>query len=115
MEDTNVVKVAIMGDRGVGKTSIIQQALYTEFKEEHNSTSSACCYNVTMFTSDKLFHVVLIDTPRFEENDLAPQNDWVKQYCYRRCSLFVLVYDVTKEESFGYVNRTILNRKLGEF
>ncbi|KAI0980973.1 hypothetical protein GJ496_006267 [Pomphorhynchus laevis] len=107
MTPCDVVRVAILGNQGVGKTSIIHQALYTEFTDNSFPTRIASYYNVTLFSRERLFNVMLIDTPSFQETDESHQHldhlDWVKEHCYRRCSLFVLVYDVSNDETFTHV------------
>ena len=102
------IQIAVIGDRAVGKTSIIRQWLYNDYSSSvpYGSTRLATYYFTSLFNGQRLFHIRIIDTPRFEEsNHSDPQQEWVRMYCFRRAHLFLLVFDIHREESFHYIKQ----------
>ncbi|CAF0804245.1 unnamed protein product [Didymodactylos carnosus] len=99
----DAIQIAVLGDKSVGKTAIIRQWLFNDFHIQYHETHMATYHFTALYNGDRLFHIRIIDTPRFEENDPDPQNEWVKLYCFRRCSLFLMVFDINREETFSYI------------
>jgi GTPase SAR1 family protein len=102
------IQIAVIGDRAVGKTSIIRQWLYNDYSSSvaYSSTHLATYYFSSLFNGQRLFHIRIIDTPRFDENNHTdPQQDWVRMYCFRRAHLFLLVFDIHREETFHYIKQ----------
>ena len=98
------IQIAVIGDRAVGKTSIIRQWLYNDFSSNYVSSRVATYHFTSMFNGQRLFHIRIIDTPRFDEtNTNDPQQEWVRMYCFRRAHLFLLVFDINREETFTYI------------
>ena len=98
------IQVAVLGDKAVGKTSIVRQWLSNDYCSTYMSTRLATYHFTSLFNGQRLFHIRIIDTPRFDEtNSSDPQQEWVRMYCFRRAHLFLLVFDVNREESFSYI------------
>ncbi len=98
------IQIAVIGDKAVGKTSIVRQWLYNDYSSTYLTTNLATYHFTSLFNGQRLFHIRIIDTPRFDEtNNTDPQQEWVRMYCFRRAHLFLLVFDINREETFNYI------------
>jgi Ras-like protein family protein 10B len=98
------IQIAVIGDKAVGKTSIVRQWLYNDFPSSYSATRLATYHFTSLFNGQRLFHIRIIDTPRFDDtNNTDPQQEWVRMYCFRRAHLFLLIYDINREETFNYI------------
>ena len=97
MYEPESVKVVLLGESGVGKTSIINQFTIKKFNPRCPSSVSA------QFTSK------IIDYPQFEKSIKFDIWDTVGQEKYRslarifynNAKVILFVYDITKEHSFN--------------
>jgi Ras-like protein family protein 10B len=98
------IQIAVIGDKAVGKTSIIRQWLFNDYPSSYSATRVATYHFTSLFNGQRLFHIRIIDTPRFDDtNNTDPQQEWVRMYCFRRAHLFLLIYDINREETFNYI------------
>ena len=98
------MQVVVIGDKAVGKTAIIRQWLYNDFSTLYSATNLATYHFTTLFNGHRLFHIRIIDTPRFGDiNNTDPHQEWVRMYCFRHAHLFLLVFDINREETFNYI------------
>jgi Ras-like protein family protein 10B len=98
------IQIAVLGDKTVGKTAIVRQWLYNDFSTLYTETNVASYHFTSLFNGQRLFHIRIIDTPRFDDtNNTDPQQEWVRMYCFRRAHLFLLVFDINREETFNYI------------
>ncbi|CAF0828442.1 unnamed protein product [Rotaria sordida] len=98
------IQIAVIGDKAVGKTSIVRQWLYNDYSSLYSTTRLATYHFTSLFNGQRLFHIRIIDTPRFDDtNNTDPQQEWVRMYCFRRAHLFLLVFDINREETFSYI------------
>ena len=95
-EDAKTIKVVILGESGVGKTSIISRFINDTFEEELVTTTGASYVSKSMKFSDK--NQVL----NFEIWDTAGQEKYrcLTQIFYKDASIAILVYDITNKDSF---------------
>ncbi|CAF0992134.1 unnamed protein product [Rotaria sp. Silwood1] len=111
------IQIAVLGDKAVGKTAIVRQWLYNDFSTLYSETNLATYHFTSLFNGQRLFHIRIIDTPRFDDtNNTDPQQEWVRMYCFRRAHLFLLVFDINREETFNYIKhiyREIVRVRLG--
>lgn len=110
------IQIAVLGDKGVGKTAIIRQWLYNDFSTLSTETNVASYHFTSLFNGQRLFHIRIIDTPRFDDTNTDPQQEWVRMYCFRHAHLFLLVFDINREETFNYIKhiyREIVRVRLG--
>ena len=93
-KQTHAVKVALVGDTQVGKSSIVDQWLRQHFSQYTKSTIGAAFYSRTLADLDCHVKLQIWDTAGQEKyHSLAPMY-------YRRATVIIVVYDVTQRESF---------------
>jgi small GTP-binding protein len=97
-EDNNSIscKVVLIGNSGVGKTSIINQFISDEFNDEQiTTTGSTFCTKIMKFEEQNA-------EISFEIWDTAGQEKYrcLTKIFYKNASIVVLVYDITRNDSF---------------
>ena len=98
-EDAKTIKVVILGESGVGKTSIISRFINDTFEEELVTTTGASYVSKSMKFSDN--NQIL----NFEIWDTAGQEKYrsLTQIFYKDASIAILVYDITNKDSFDEI------------
>jgi len=89
-----LLKVIILGDSGVGKTSLMNQYVHKRFSNQYKATIGADFLTKEVMIEDKLVTLQIWDTAgqeRFQSLGVA---------FYRGADSCVLVYDVTDAKSF---------------
>lgn len=89
-----LLKVIILGDSGVGKTSLMQQYVNKKFSNQYKATIGADFLTKEVMVEDRLVTMQLWDTAgqeRFQSLGVA---------FYRGADCCVLVYDVNNAKSF---------------
>ena len=95
-ENAESCKVVLLGESGVGKTSIISQFVNKTFNQEEMSTTGAT------FASKTLYFEQYNKSICFEIWDTAGQEKFksLTKVFYKDASIVILVYDITRKESF---------------
>ena len=90
-------KVVLLGDSGVGKTCIISRYISGSFDKNIASTNGAS-YCSKMVKFEELGKNLLLDVW-----DTAGQEKYraLTKFFYKDASVVILVYDITREESFN--------------
>lgn len=92
-------KVVMLGEAGVGKTSIINRYISNSFNPQNMSTSGASYVSKTMYFegSDKNI--------KFDIWDTAGQEKFrsLTKIFYKETNVAVLVYDITRKESYDEI------------
>lgn len=92
------VKIVLLGDSGVGKTSIVTQYVSGEIPETVNPTIGAAFVTKDVSVSGSNLELLIWDTAGQEVyRGLAPMY-------YRSALIAFIVFDVTKQESFDSVS-----------
>ena len=95
------LKLILVGDGRVGKTSIINKYLYNTFNENEPMTVNSCFLEKKMIINEKTFKFALWDTAGQEKfNSVTP-------VYYRDAKGVILVYDITNARSFERVQKWI--------
>ena len=100
MEETSQsCKVVLLGESGVGKTSIITQFTTSEFQEDQISTTGAS------FSSKTFSFEETGKNLSFEIWDTAGQEKYrsLSKMFYKDAGVAILVYDITSKESFDQI------------
>ena len=97
-EDDEICKIVLLGESGVGKTSIISRFIKGTFEESLMSTNGASyvCRNLTFPEYENR-------TIKFEVWDTAGQEQYraLNKIFYKDASICILVYDITNLKSFN--------------
>ena len=88
------VKISLIGNSGVGKTSIISKYIKDDFSEHSNSTKGAQYSNKKIKVGDKLIEMDLWDTSGQEMYISLCRN------FFKNSHIVILVYDITNKDSF---------------
>ncbi len=96
-ENAKGVKVVLIGESGVGKTSIIYRFINNTFEEGLETTTGASYAGKDMVFKDYQNKVL-----KFEIWDTAGQEKYraLSKIFYKDASIAILVYDITNEDSF---------------
>ncbi|KAL1475881.1 hypothetical protein MTO96_019104 [Rhipicephalus appendiculatus] len=106
MNTTTEVKVCLLGDSGVGKSSILQRFVYNTFNSSAESTIGASFMMKNLVLHDRTFKFNIWDTAGQERyRALAPMY-------YRGAGAAVIVYDITSMESFNAVQSWVRELQL---
>lgn len=92
-----LLKVIVLGDNGVGKTSLMNRYVYKRFSQQYKATIGADFLTKELQVDDKLVTLQIWDTAgqeRFQSLGMA---------FYRGADCCVLVYDVNVYKSFDSV------------
>jgi len=92
-----LLKVIIVGDSGVGKTSLMNQYVHKSFSSQYKATIGADFLTKEVLVDDQMVTLQIWDTAgqeRFQSLGVA---------FYRGADSCVLVYDVTDQNSFEHL------------
>lgn len=103
MKDEDVLKIVILGEGRVGKTSILSRYFNNKFTEGQESTINSACYEKKMNYKGKTVKFCFWDTAGQEKFDA------INTIYYQGAVGALLVYDVTIFETFNKV-KTWVNR-----
>ena len=96
-EDSNDCKIVLIGESGVGKTSIITRLTKDEFSENQETTMGAS------YTT-KVLQLKKFQNREIKVNiwDTAGQEAYrsLTKIFYKEASIAILVYDITKKDTF---------------
>lgn len=105
-ETSNAIeyKLVILGERGVGKTSICNRLLKNEFNLEIKSTTQNDCYWKIFHLFEKTIYLYVLD---IEDNFLTTE----RANIYSDLDGAILVYDVTKAKTFEDIDKWAIELK----
>ncbi|KAK7204781.1 ras-like GTPase Ras2 [Myxozyma melibiosi] len=103
------VKVAVLGDAGVGKTALVIQLCLNHFLERYDPTIEDS-YHKHMIINHQPYSLEVLDTGGLEEYSPL-REQWI-----RDCEAFILVYAVTSRASFSKIAPLLaaIERQKGE-
>ena len=98
-------KVVLIGESGVGKTSIINRYAHNKFNEIETVTPGASFTVKTIFLKDYNQSI------KFEIWDTAGQEKYraLAKVFYKNAAVCVLVYDITRKNSFEALKNYWIN------
>jgi len=103
----NQVTISILGAPSVGKTSIIQQFVNPHtFTDVYQQTTMHQCYYPAVIINDHLYELQVMDYPTISQFPVDSLYEWThyRGYRLRTATAYILVYDVTSEQSFQYIH-----------
>ena len=94
MQDQPIsIKITLLGNCGVGKSSIIARYKTGSFEEDYISTNGASYSQKMLNINDKVFQLDIWDTAGQEKYRSLGKN------FYREAYIIILVYDITRQDS----------------
>ena len=98
-------KVVLIGESGVGKTSIISRYISNSFDSSLTSTSGAS------FTTKTVYLEEYEQSIKFEIWDTAGQEKYrsLARVFYKNAAVCILVYDITGRKSFDELKKYWIN------
>ncbi|NMC05733.1 MAG: GTP-binding protein [Candidatus Lokiarchaeota archaeon] len=95
-----VFKIAVIGDYAVGKTSLIARFIQKKFMKEYKPTLGVNLILKEISFKDKKGKEILCNLVLW---DIAGQSRYqtIRKLYYKGCSAAMLVYDVTRVETFN--------------
>ncbi|XP_006818266.1 ras-related protein Rab-22A-like [Saccoglossus kowalevskii] len=91
------IKLCLLGDSGVGKSSLVQRFVSDTFNTHSQPTIGASFMSKTLVVDDQSYKFQIWDTAGQEKyRGLAPMY-------YRGAAAAIIVYDITRESSFSAV------------
>ncbi|PKA67190.1 Ras-related protein Rab7 [Apostasia shenzhenica] len=101
-----LLKVIILGDSGVGKTSLMNQYVNKKFSNQYKATIGADFLTKEIQVEDRLFTLQMLILPFLQIWDTAGQERFqsLGVAFYRGADCCVLVYDVNVVKSFDNLN-----------
>ena len=100
------IHIVILGAQGVGKTSLAEQFVYNHFCTDQKPTRKRKVYYPSIIINDHLYKVRITDSPHipyFPQSSLNEWTDFPGYYGLRNATAYILVFDITNDESFQYV------------
>ncbi|XP_037943607.1 ras-related protein Rab-18 [Teleopsis dalmanni] len=95
MSDDTIIKLLILGESGVGKSSLVRQFIENKFEDNYDVTIGMEFKTKVMKINDVNYKLALWDTAGAERfRSLTPS-------FYRKAMGAVLVYDITNLDSFA--------------
>ena len=95
----NNYKIVVIGDIGVGKTSILSRFRYGSFESEYMPTLGIDFFTKNLFFEDKTIRLILWDTAGQERfRSLIPSY-------LKNADCIIIVFDITNKESFFSLNK----------
>ena len=98
-------KVVLIGESGVGKTSIINRYVQNKYSNEMTSTPGAS------FTTKTVFLKEYDQSIKFEIWDTAGQEKFraLAKVFYKNAAVCILVYDISRKQSFDELKKYWIN------
>ena len=99
-------KVVLIGESGVGKTSIISRYIHNQFSAVLMSTTGASFATKTIYLEEQKQSI------KFEIWDTAGQERYrsLAKVFYKNAAVCVLVYDITRKSSFEALKNYWVNQ-----
>ncbi|EGC36764.1 hypothetical protein DICPUDRAFT_46949, partial [Dictyostelium purpureum] len=98
MTETKQLKLILVGNMSVGKTSILHRLVFNKFSEEYRSTLGTDFLSKTIYQNEIITHIQLWDTAGQEKFWCLTEVFW------RTSDAVILVFDITNEQSFKDLN-----------
>ncbi|XP_068623810.1 ras-like protein family member 10B [Battus philenor] len=104
-DSLDLVKVVLLGAPAVGKTSIIQQFVWSDFSEEYVPTDRKHTFYPSVIINEHLYEVKITDVPVIPYFPINSYYEWAhyRFYGLRNATAYILVFDLSNVETFQYI------------
>ena len=103
-DDIIEIKAILLGETGVGKTNLTNAAIDLRFEQNCKSTSNALYVQKKMLIFGKNYQLRLWDTAGQEKYRA------LTKIFYKDAGVAILVYDITRKESFEEIQKYWYNQ-----
>ncbi|MFX1466941.1 MAG: Rab family GTPase [Promethearchaeota archaeon] len=94
-----IFKTIVIGDMAVGKTSIAMRYVHNEFDPKYKGTIGVAHAMKKLTINDELITLSIWDTGGQE------MFDYIRPHYFRGANCGLIIYDVTRKESFDHIER----------
>ncbi|MBN3279674.1 GEM protein, partial [Polyodon spathula] len=94
----SLYRVVLLGDPGVGKSSLANIYAGTQEKDAANEQRGEESYERTLTVDGEEMTLIVMDTWETEKQEQA--ENWVQDYCMQVGNAYVIVYSITDRASF---------------
>ncbi|KAM3963847.1 ras-like protein family member 10B [Aphomia sociella] len=104
-DNLDLIKVVLLGAPAVGKTSIIQQFVWSDFSEEYVPTDRKHTFYPSVIINEHLYEVKITDVPVIPYFPINSYYEWAhyRFYGLRNATAYILVFDLSNVETFQYI------------
>ncbi|XP_052751966.1 ras-like protein family member 10B isoform X1 [Galleria mellonella] len=104
-DSLDLIKVVLLGAPAVGKTSIIQQFVWSDFSEEYVPTDRKHTFYPSVIINEHLYEVKITDVPVIPYFPINSYYEWAhyRFYGLRNATAYILVFDLSNVETFQYI------------
>lgn len=101
------VKLVVLGDKGVGKTSIIERFVNSQFSHRYAPTVTKKEFFPSLVLDTHVFELKIIDLPSIPHFPMNTNEEWAlyRYYGLRSATAYILVYDLSSQDSFTYIKK----------
>lgn len=99
------VRIIVLGDRGVGKTSIVQRLVNNSYTGEHIPTLIKEEHYPSLVFESSILECKVVDLPPISNFPASSEEEWLQYrgFGLRSAHAYILVYDVTSPKSFMFL------------
>ncbi|VVD05348.1 unnamed protein product [Leptidea sinapis] len=104
-DSLDLVKVVLLGAPAVGKTSIIQQFVWSDFTEEYLPTERKHTFYPSVIINEHLYEIKITDVPVIPYFPVNSYYEWThyRFYGLRNATAYILVFDLSNVDTFQYI------------
>ncbi|XP_045770427.1 ras-like protein family member 10B isoform X1 [Maniola jurtina] len=104
-DSLDLIKVVLLGAPAVGKTSIIQQFVWSDFSEDYIPTDRKHTFYPSVIINEHLYEVKITDVPVIPYFPINSYYEWAhyRFYGLRNATAYILVFDLSNVETFQYI------------
>ena len=90
MESANTIKMILVGDGGVGKTTFVKRHLTGEYVKDYNATAGAETHTMSFYTTKGQIDIEVWDTAGQEKSGTGINSEY-----YEGADCAIIMFDVT--------------------
>ncbi|XP_023338851.1 ras-like protein family member 10B [Eurytemora carolleeae] len=99
------IKLAVLGDTGVGKSAVLERFVRNSFSSHHERTTRKQEYMPSLILDNSIFELKIVDIPVINRFPANSEEEWEEYRFYglRSAHAYLLVFDVSSHQSFQFI------------